>query len=210
MPPEPHNFRYYNTPSNTPIPPSLSNFTIKARTGTDLWRTPSRDTFTAHVLYTPAPANFYRAEVTIYFSLDRAREWDQGGLVIFAGPPPTTSHRTTDAPVGKWVKAGIEYTEGRALASSVSASTDGADRSVVELPQGVSEVRVAVERQAQTLIVWFDDGVEWKRLREVNWFFHQVEEKNVRVGVYAGRPATEQSGVAQSELVVEFEGFEIF
>jgi len=216
MPPESTNFRYYNTPANTPIPPWLGNFVLKARCGTDLWRKPSRDTFTAPVLYTSCPLHFFRAEVTVHIRLNSAFEWDQGGLVIFAGPPPV--HTSPGAnlpaysppPAGKWVKAGIEYYDGRTTASSVSASSDGADWSLVELPVGINELKVRFERVESALWVFFDDGCDWKKLREVTWFFHGVHEKNVRIGVYASRPANFMSGHALEELVVEFEGLEIY
>ncbi|KAI5781259.1 hypothetical protein EDC01DRAFT_250204 [Geopyxis carbonaria] len=212
MPPDSANFRYYNTPANTPVPSWLGNFVLKARSGTDLWRKPSRDTFTAPVLYTSSPVHFFRAEVTVHIRLNTAFEWDQGGLVIFAGPPPitTTSPATANQPTGKWVKAGIEYYDGRTTASSVSASSDGADWSLMDLPHGVNELKVRFERVDQALWVWFDDGCEWKKLREVTWFFWGVDEKNVRIGVYASRPANFLSGRPLEELVVEFEGLEIY
>lgn len=137
--------------------------------------------------------------------------------MIFAGPPPTNTPQSTTTPssglqppAGKWVKAGIEYYDNRTTASSVSASSDGADWSLVELPEGVTELKVRFEKVDQALWVWFDDGVEWKKLREVTWFFWGVDEKNVRVGVYASRPANFVSGRPLEELVVEFEGFEIY
>lgn len=215
MPLDGTNFRYYNTPAGTPIPPWLGNFVLKARCGTDLWRKPLRDTFTAPVLYTPCPPHFFRAQVTVHIRLNSAFEWDQGGLVIFAGPPPVNTPTTGppvrhQPPAGKWVKAGIEYYDGRTTASSVSASSDGADWSLVDLPVGVNELKVRFERVNQALWVWFDDGCEWKKLREVTWFFHGVEEKNVRVGVYASRPANFVSERPLDELVVEFEGLEIY
>ncbi|KAF8251337.1 hypothetical protein K440DRAFT_637879 [Wilcoxina mikolae CBS 423.85] len=215
MPPDSTNFRYFNTPANTPIPPWLGNFVLKAHCGTDLWRKPARDTFTAPVLYTSSPNHFFRAEVTVHIRLTSAFEWDQGGLVIFAGPPPVNTSATAlpvydQPPAGKWVKAGIEYYDGRTTASSVSASSDGADWSLMELPMGVNELKVRFERVDQALWVWFDDGCEWKKLREVTWFFYGVDEKNVRIGVYASRPANFVSGGPLEELVVEFEGLEIY
>ncbi|KAH8150463.1 uncharacterized protein LAJ45_05676 [Morchella importuna] len=215
MPPDSSSFKYFNAPANVEVPPWLGNFTLKARSGTDLWRKPSRDTFTAPVLYTRSPAHFFRAEVTVHLRLTSAFEWDQGGLVIFAGPTPTTTSASAapnsgPPPAGKWVKAGIEYYDNRTTASSVSASSDGADWSLVELPEGVNELKVRFEKVDQALWVWFDDGLEWKKLREVTWFFWGVDEKSIRVGVYASRPANFVSGRPLEELVVEFEGLEIY
>ena len=66
----------------------------------------------------------------------------------------------------------------------------------------------------------------WKKLREVTWFFWGVEDKAVRVGVYASRPANfgisvfERRGLnggigggvnsGARNLCVDFEGLEIF
>ncbi len=64
----------------------------------------------------------------------------------------------------------------------------------------------------------------WKKLREVTWFFWGVEDKAVRVGVYASRPANfgvsmfdRRNGGAGTNgnggmrnLCVGFEGLEIF
>ncbi len=33
-------------------------------------------------------------------------------------------------------------------------------------------------------------GISWRKLCEVTWFFWGVEDKNVHVGVYTGRPAS--------------------
>ena len=132
-------------------------------------------------------------------------EWDQGGLVIFAGHA--------------WVKAGIEFHECRSIASSVSASSNGADWSMVNLLQGQDDLRVRLGKDGTTLKVLFEDNQgEWKKLREVNWFFFGVEEKSIKVGVYASRPATfgyPQVVVSPTvprqvdNLVVEFNDFEI-
>jgi len=151
----------------------------------------------------------------VHIRLTNAFEWDQGGLVIFAGPPPVTTSSTSlpaydQPPAGKWVKAGIEYYDNRTTASSVSASSDGADWSLIELPLGINELKVRFERMDNALWVYFDDGTEWKKLREVTWFFYGVDEKNVRIGVYASRPANFMSGRPLEELVVEFEGLEIY
>ena len=148
-----------------------------------------------------------RHHPTVYeLATNYVLEWDQGGLVIFAGH--------------KWVKAGIEFYDCRSVASSVSASTDGADWSLVDLPHGQNDLRVRLEKVGTTLEVWFEDGQgEWKKLREVNWFFWGVEEKAIKVGVYASRPATlgypqaiNSPGMSRQNdnLVVEFEGLEIW
>lgn len=90
----------------------------------------------------------------------------------------------------------------------------------MDLPNGQNDLRVRLEKVGTSLEVWFEDGQgEWKKLREVNWFFWGVEEKTIKVGVYASRPATLSYPQAIStpgttrpndNLVVEFEGLEIW
>jgi regulation of enolase protein 1 (concanavalin A-like superfamily) len=256
-------------------------FSLAAPPNTDLWRKPpSRDTSTAPILYTALRNPFIAAEVTV--AADWELEWDQGGLVIFAGAPPgrvatATPSPTADspsassppsapsnsahppaqvpttqatpaptsqnagqhpgpvaaavahpqapppymppAPASKWVKVGLEFCNGACHATSVVATSDGADwarADVVRRP----ELRVKIERIGCALWVWYEDEVAgWKKLREVTWFFWGVEDKAVRVGVYASRPANfgtsmyeRRQGFTSSprNLCVDFEGLEIF
>lgn len=123
------------------------------------------------------------------------------------------------APASKWVKVGLEFCNGACHATSVVATSDGADwarADVVRRP----ELRVKIERIGCALWVWYEDEVQgWKKLREVTWFFWGVEDKAVRVGVYASRPANfgttmyeRRNGFNNSpqNLCVDFEGLEIF
>lgn len=282
---------------------------MAAPPNTDLWRKPpSGDVSTAPILYTALRNPFIAAEVTV--SADWELEWDQGGLVIFAGTPPghmaataaaagtttTTSstsstlevpniadillednatqrpatsspsqtpiadnndtlephnpsgtgspQRTSNSthgpppaysaqpPASKWVKVGLEFCNNACHATSVVANSDGADWSLSALPphqQRRYDLRVKIERIGYALWVWYeDDMVGWKKLREVTWFFWGVEDKAVRVGVYASRPANfglsmfdarragggnnhgEGGGFQARNLCVDFEGLEIF
>lgn len=222
----------------------MGSFTLSAPPNTDLWRKPpSRDTSTAPILYTALYHPFISAEVTV--SADWALEWDQAGLVIFAGPPPgrTATSQAAASPDGtppayslpappasKWVKAGLEFYGNACHASSVCATSDGADWALASLSGNSSslssasqrgDLRVKLERVGHALWVWFEDGTNgWKKLREVTWFFWGVNDKMVKVGVYACRPANfalptysaAPGAVAQGQsgLRVEFEGLEIF
>ncbi|KAI9889547.1 MAG: hypothetical protein M1814_005241 [Vezdaea aestivalis] len=301
MPPDPSSFQRLNLPPTHALPTSMSYFSLTAPPNTDLWRKPpSRDTSTAPILYTSLRHPFIAAEVTV--SADWELEWDQAGIVIFAGAPPgrvpplpaesppATTTTTSSAglpiestiipaapppyqpaPASKWVKAGLEFCSGRANASSVCATGEGADWSLAPLASSTSapttvaapvmstsgfntglvpaanpigpprmrtgmdrpELRVKLERVGYALWVWFEDpgsvgpggrGCGWKKLREVTWFFWGVEDKAVRVGVYACRPANfgpvwdarssggagGGSAVAQRGLCVDFDGLEIF
>jgi regulation of enolase protein 1 (concanavalin A-like superfamily) len=281
MPPASSSFTPLNIPNDV-VPEWMGSFTVSAPPNTDLWRKPpSRDTSTAPILYTALRNPFIAAEVTV--SADWELEWDQGGLVIFAGRPPgqiTTSapaieapsvvtlslddesatpspsisgvsspnstpaqtptpdsiprpQRDRDppppyiqpAPAAKWVKVGLEFCNNACHATSVVANSDGADWSLSALPPHHArrlDLRVKIERIGYALWVWYEDEVlGWKKLREVTWFFWGVEDKAVRVGVYASRPANFGISVYDQRnrggqntgarnLCVDFEGLEIF
>lgn len=284
MPPDSSSFTALNIP-NDAVPEWMGAFTLAAPPNTDLWRKPpSRDTSTAPILYTALRNPFIAAEVTV--TADWELEWDQGGLVIFAGAPPgriaTTAapdtpnaatstspdssaatnpptapapiaaesapHTTAangagqqagvvahadrgpppayvpPAPVSKWVKVGLEFCNNACHATSVCATSDGADWALTALsPQHArrNDLRVKIERIGYALWVWYEDSTTgWKKLREVTWFFWGVEDKAVRVGVYASRPANfgttvyerrnGGSSAAHRNLCVNFEALEIF
>ncbi|KAF2001506.1 hypothetical protein P154DRAFT_164144 [Amniculicola lignicola CBS 123094] len=304
MPPDSASFTALNMPNNA-VPEWMGSFTLAAPPNTDLWRKPpSRDTSTAPILYTALRNPFIAAEVTV--SADWELEWDQGGLVIFAGAPPgrmatseappsataaaaaattttitlasappsTASSNTTStttsttsgsapppnpsahgastaigagqpsgavtqghgdargpppayvapAPASKWVKVGLEFCNNACHATSVCATSDGADWALTALPPHHArrlDLRVKIERIGYALWIWYEDEVSgWKKLREVTWFFWGVEDKAVRVGVYASRPANFGTSmyerryggpsVTQRNLCVDFEGLEIF
>lgn len=107
------------------------------------------------------------------------------------------------------------------------ATSDGADWALTALPPSHarrSDLRIKIERIGYALWVWYEDEVAgWKKLREVTWFFWGVEDKAVRVGVYASRPANfggsfyerrhgggAGGGMAQRNLCVDFENLEIY
>lgn len=260
MPPDRSTFTALNLPSSFSLPQCMDYFTLAAGPNTDLWRKPpGRDTSTAPIVYTSLRHPFVIAEVTV--SADWEMEWDQGGLVIFAGPAPgqlppdfwspqsqqpsRTPNRTPDASLCKWVKAGLEFSAGAVNASSVSATHDGADWSlspltIPDLPTPIRSLRIKLERIGNALWIWYQVpsvspyaysnsspaavGGSWRKLREVTWFFHGVEDKCVHVGVYASRPSNfsmsstlwesrngNRSAAAGGDgLLVEFEDLEIF
>ncbi|KAF1830889.1 hypothetical protein BDW02DRAFT_506516 [Decorospora gaudefroyi] len=288
MPPASSSFTPLNIPDDV-VPEWLGSFTLVAPPNTDLWRKPpSRDTSTAPILYTALRNPFIAAEVTV--SADWELEWDQGGLVIFAGAPPgqiatpsaaaaalevpniatiilddsaapsplsqslsvdsvesfdtPSTQRPAEeavsdpqiergpppayappAPASKWVKVGLEFCNNACHATSVVANCEGADWSLSALPPHHArrlDLRVKIERIGYALWVWYEDGLlGWKKFREVTWFFWGVEDKAVRVGVYASRPANfgmsvydRRHGGGQNSgarnLCVDFEGLEIF
>lgn len=167
-------------------------------------------------------------------------EWDQAGLCIFAGTPPgrippaaaittisadgtaTTIPPPYTLPVAsKWVKIGLEFTNNACHAASVVATADGADWAVTPLPPyqaHCSDLRIKLERIGWALWIYFEDRqLGWKKLREVTYFFFGVEDKSVRVGVYASRPANfnvsqydRTHGIGQTNLRVDFEDLQIY
>ena len=194
----------------------MDYFTLTALPNTHLWRkAPAHDTSTAPIVYTALRHPFVVAEVTV--SADWEMEWDQGGLVIFAGDVPeqtpltergsARSHRPTRQPSCRWVKAGLEFAAGTVNAASVCATSYGSDwtltpLAVPDLPTTISSLRIKLERIGHSLWVWYQlpmlspydaspggIGGAWRKLREVTGFFWEVEDKSVHVGVYASRPA---------------------
>ncbi|KAI9832670.1 MAG: hypothetical protein M1819_004255 [Sarea resinae] len=163
-----------------------------------------------------------------------------------APPPPYSSPATNTPPASKWLKAGLEFANNAVHASSVCATSDGADWALSPLPASYasrSDLRVKLERIGFALWIWIEDsshggggsggvgssgnggggGAGWKKLREVTWFFWGVEDKAIRIGVYASRPANfgastvyerrhggGAGGIGQRSLVVDFEDLEIF
>ncbi|KAJ5611135.1 hypothetical protein N7510_007854 [Penicillium lagena] len=220
MPPEGSSFTTLNLPPEFSLPQCMEFFTLTAGPNTDLWRKPPNgDTSTAPIVFTSLRHPFVVAEVTV--SADWEMEWDQGGLVIFAGAAPQSfssnsvpslTCRSSPLPPCKWVKAGMEFSGGTVNASSVSATADGADWCLSPLVQpacgmGIHSLRIKLERIGHALWIWYQVpsaspytlspgavGSTWKKLREVTWFFYGVEDKFVHVGVYASRPTNISRG----------------
>lgn len=214
MPPDGSSFTALNLPPAFTLPQCMEYFTLTAGPNTDLWRKPPNgDTSTAPIVFTSLRHPFVIAEVTV--SADWEMEWDQGGLVIFAGAAPQSFSDSHTSPLSnrnaspcKWVKAGMEFSGGTVNASSVSATADGADwclSPLVQTQQGpaVNSLRIKLERIGHALWIWYQVpsaspyalspgavGSTWKKLREVTWFFYGVEDKFVHVGVYASRPTS--------------------
>lgn len=238
--------------SSEAIPEYMDSFILSAPPNTDLWRKPpTGDTSTAPILFTSLRHPFVSAEVSV--SADWRMEWDQAGLVIFAGMPPGRQISNPNSPIAeesnvpssthgqyissqsppppytappttKWVKVGLEFCNNACHASTVVATQDGADWSTAALPPYQAQrqdLRLKLERIGHALWIHYEDQrLGWKKLREVTWFFWGVEDKSVRIGVYASRPANFApslfereyggSSVTQSHLRVEFEELQIF
>lgn len=175
MPPSGSSFTALNLPADFTIPQCMEYFTLTAGPNTDLWRKPPNgDTSTAPILFTSLRNPFLVAEVTV--TADFEMEWDQGGLVIFAGSAPQSISSDTVPLVRsnrfggnnpqnsrpcKWVKAGMEFCSGAINVSSVSATADGADWCLSPLstsdrgPSAVHSLRLKLERVGHSLWVWY-------------------------------------------------------
>lgn len=238
MPPDRSSFECVNLPTTFALPERMDYFTLTASPNTQLWRKPpADDTTTAPLIYTGLRNSFVVAEVTVTALAEY--EWDQAGLVIFTGCPPTsavrdeeeeertgtmstgsrrpspgnvssnnniitlpdrsspssnTFHSTSQPahrpanrnrngtstyspfapprPTTKWVKAGLELTNNAVHATSVCASSHGADWSLTPIgppqtnsssvygPGSVpshekSSLRIKFERVGLALWVWY-------------------------------------------------------
>ena len=157
-------------------------FSLQAPPNTSIWRKPSAsDDTTAPMILKRLRQSFILAEVTVSAAL--SEEFDQAGIVIFAGslpdptlPPlpiaarrgPRHPRRASDArATGRWAKAGLELIEGELHAASVVAiSPCGADwTSSARLPLPLTpfgdyssasqSLRVKLERVGESLWIWY-------------------------------------------------------
>ena len=176
---DPSSFSLLNLPPTYELPSCMDYFTLTAPPDTHICRKPaSRDTTTAPLIYTSLRHPFVIAEVTV--TSDWEMEWDQAGLVIFAGLPPGEQPPMSPRPrhrqrgqtwsdpstQGKWVKAGLEFTGGTLNAScTVATSPSGADWSLSPilpaalphevLPPAMCSLRIKFERIGDSLWVWY-------------------------------------------------------
>lgn len=180
-------FTFVNVGSDFECPEDMSDyFSLKAPPNTHIWRKPSQcDDTTAPMVLKRLQQSFILAEVTVTVELEM--EFDQAGLVIFTGSPPGQiprtpvlrrdrrySNRITTHTVstGKWVKAGLEFTNGACTATSVVATSScGSDWSCSSSSPSsrnnspdistslrrliTASLRVKFERVDDSLWVWF-------------------------------------------------------
>jgi regulation of enolase protein 1 (concanavalin A-like superfamily) len=113
-----------------------------------------------------------------------------------ARPPMTSEDVLPPYPTpnsSKWVKFGLEYSNNICFASVTRSTDHGCDWSLAALPHYQSErddLRVKFERIGIALWLYYYDQLKgWQRLREISDFFYGVDNKNIRAGVYASRPA---------------------
>ncbi|KAF6235437.1 hypothetical protein HO173_006633 [Letharia columbiana] len=159
-------FQYTNSTSPPPSTPT-SNFTITAP--------PPQTSGASPPPTTPSPpppilhrtltlTHFHRIRVTV--SAPWKTLYDQGGL-LFARPRADGEK--------KWVKAGIEFFDGRACATVV-AKDNWADWSSVEVGSDTVTVEFAREAIPETdqpslWVYLVEDGGRRRPIREITWAF---------------------------------------
>ncbi|KAF8468934.1 hypothetical protein BDZ91DRAFT_721419 [Kalaharituber pfeilii] len=216
-----HNYNIHTPPKTTG-----NSITLAAPPKTDLWRKPpTLNVSTAPTAYTRVPLSKFRsARVTATAAWNTL--YDQGGLVLFLGPPPGEKGETK----GQWVKTGIEFVFEKPHVGTVAADR-WSDWSLAEVPasgigaDGKTSVTIELEREASLWIYKVDPATgERAGIREITWVFEEdtpaeakskgVEEESKKaelwVGVYTARPTVPTGqGRESEELEVRFEGFEI-
>ena len=150
-------------------------FDLIAPANSTLWRKPiSGDEVSAPMVLTRLRESFMVAEVTVTAEMEV--EWDQAGLVIFAGMTPVDAavaraqrrrgqQHGYELQPGKWLKVGLGLAdEDVGVATAVAQSGCGPDWSFTPLFSDIdpktnsfrrSSLRVKIERVGQDLWVWY-------------------------------------------------------
>ncbi|KAI9688297.1 MAG: hypothetical protein M1820_010279 [Bogoriella megaspora] len=201
-------FKLINASSDHPPPPSdpsSASFTLTAKAGVDIWRTPEsaggRDDFAGVILATELKLkSFNRATVKV--SADWKSQYAQGGLILFSSSGNSSSS-SPNPPL--WIKTGIEF-EDKKLFASVVAANPYSDWSLQ--PWKESTLTVEAIRERNGLWIYAIDGEERLPLRQLTWAFEgQDQGKDIQVGVFAAMPKGLEGVEGGGELTVKFEDF---
>jgi uncharacterized protein len=128
-----------------------SDLVVTCREGSDFWRTTSYGFVhdDGHGLLVPMPD---RSAVEVSFVLDFAEQFDQAGVLVWAGEP-------------QWVKAGIEISDGATQVGAV-VTREVSDWSVAPVPGWVGAVvTVRASRDGDALTVRAHAGGPWQLVR---------------------------------------------
>ena len=192
-----------------PPSPLPETFNLTAPPGTDIWRKPPATvSYNAPILYSEFALDaFNRASVNINGAWTTL--FDQGGLVLELMPTEQEGER-------KWVKAGIEFFDGKPHIGVVACDR-WADWTLLELEgnETTIEMEREVESGKKTSSLWiYIVGRDGKRrpIREITWVFDGhgsgSHYDTCRVGVYAAKPTEDEDDKTRS-LNVTFRNFEI-
>lgn len=158
---------------------------VAAAGGTDFWRTThyGYDRDTGHLLGRRVAGDF---TLTTTFRGEYRALYDQAGVMVHA------DERT-------WVKAGVELVDG-ALQFSVVVTRGFSDWSVLALPAGAGEVRMALQRAGDAVTVRFGlDGAAPTTLARLAYFPPDVE---VSAGAMCASPEGDGFPVLFTELTL--------
>ena len=182
-------------------------FTIRVPPQTDLWRKPpsTNSTNAPFVSIQKIPLSQFRS-ARVSFRASWKYRYDQGGLALFLTAPSWTKN--------KWVKAGVEFYQGRAQISAVTTD-NWSDWSLAPLKEtdeagGVVTVEARAEGDELGQGLWIyqiltdREGNEVERipLRECAWLFAEKEGVEIEIAAAAARPADGEG--AGDVLEVEF------
>ncbi|EKV04591.1 Siderophore iron transporter mirC [Penicillium digitatum] len=179
----PSQFKFANSESKVPgngaLPPE---FTINAPASTDIWaKPPSTARFSAPILYKSMPLKSFK-RIRVAFNAPWEKNYDQGGVILVLN----TANRGQ-----KWVKSGIELTNGRPHLSVV-AKDNWADWGLLPVPSGGGAATLElVKEKDDSLWIYLVEGLQKSPIREVTWVFAEENVKEFWVGIYAARPSIE-------------------
>ncbi|EAU92575.1 hypothetical protein CC1G_06586 [Coprinopsis cinerea okayama7 len=183
------NLKALNT---TQSPPTSFPFTFQIPPHTDLYRKPALTSASQPTFYTPITLKNLRSATVKIKKIQYAHLYDQAGIVILWANRPEI-----------WIKAGVEYFEGKLKRSSVAPGVGGwSDWNIAEPVKDGEGIVVEAKRdrpQGTALVL----TVNGQMVRKISGVFED-EEEPVWVGIYGARPA-DVHGV----LEVEVEAFEI-
>jgi regulation of enolase protein 1 (concanavalin A-like superfamily) len=162
---------------NPPTHHAFGDNTVHVRTGseTDFWRETFYDFWrdNGHFLYRQVKGDY---EVL----------YDQAGLMV----------RLSET---HWIKAGIEYTDGR-MYFSVVVTNDASDWSLASIPADPNGVRIRLTRHGETIRVQYLDASDnhWKPVR----LAYFPRSKMVDVGMMCCSPQREGFEVTFSDFSI--------